>query len=118
MIVPEHFYDQRNNPLVKKLGSQASQSSLMSSSKVDILRLSHNVRKNMKRDQEDEATDKPSHTYNKQGSSTLVNMGMSSGSSANLALQMGVQSIEQVQIDKDDVSLNNNRRMVLNFGED
>ena len=47
-IVPEHFYDQRNNPLVKKLGT--SQSSLLNSSKVDILRLSHNVRRNMKRD--------------------------------------------------------------------
>lgn len=51
----------------------------------------------------------------------LVNMGMSSGSSSNLASAMSVvqaQVIEQVQIEKDDVSLNNNRRMVLNFGDD
>lgn len=51
----------------------------------------------------------------------LVNMGMSSGSSSNLASAMSVVQahvIEQVQIEKDDVSLNNNRRMVLNFGDD
>ena len=39
----------RNNPLAKKLGSSMSQEN-----RVDFLRLSHNVRKNMKKDEENE----------------------------------------------------------------
>ncbi len=48
-IVPQHFYDQRSNPLAKKLAQQS-----YANPKVDIMRLSHNVRKNMKREDEDE----------------------------------------------------------------
>lgn len=43
-INPEHFYDMRNNPLVKKLAPATA------SEKVDIMRLSYNVRKNIKRE--------------------------------------------------------------------
>ena len=49
-IVPEHYYDLRNNPLAKKFGAP-------SSGKVDILRLSHNVRKNVRRQEEEESND-------------------------------------------------------------
>jgi serine/threonine-protein kinase ULK4 len=62
-IVPEHYYDQRNNPLVRKLGN----STAGSQAKVDILRLSHNVRRNMKREQDDDdsgsSSGNPSNQY-------------------------------------------------------
>jgi len=40
----------RNNPLAKKFGHPNTQST-----KVDILRLSHNVRRNMKKEEDDES---------------------------------------------------------------
>jgi hypothetical protein len=49
-VVPEHSYDQRTNPLVRKLGVLPQGQS----AKVDILRLSHNVRRNMKREQDED----------------------------------------------------------------
>ena len=49
-IVPEHFYSQRANPLAKMLqindGGQGN--------KVDIMRLSHNVRRNLKKEEEED----------------------------------------------------------------
>lgn len=71
----------RNNPLVRKLAPTNA------SDKVDILRLSHNVRKNIKREQDEE----DSAPY---------------------------QQPPSEQAEADDVSLNGNRKLVLNFGED
>lgn len=51
-IIPEHFYDMRSNPLAKKLSHLQSQ---QSSNKVDIMRLSHNVRLNIRKEQEESA---------------------------------------------------------------
>ena len=47
--MPSHFYDMRNNTLAKKFGHLGG-----GNNKVDILRLSHNVRRNMKKEDDDE----------------------------------------------------------------
>jgi len=85
-IVPQHFHDMRSNPLAKKFGAPAA-----SGGKVDIMRLSHNVRKNVKKEEDEQ--------HENQYEAAAVTS--SKGAAAE---------------DEDDFKLKN-RNMVLNFGE-
>lgn len=53
-IVPQHFYESRNNPLAQKfINAHSSQSS----TKVDILRLSTVAKKNLTKEQEENVSE-------------------------------------------------------------
>ena len=95
-IIPEHFYDQRSNPLAKKLGIFQTNKA----DKVDFLRLSHNVRRNMKREEES------GEEYGDGVDKGKQKMGMAVGDT----IEEGEGAAE------DDISLQN-RNTVLNFGE-
>ena len=58
-IVPAHFYEQRKNPLAQKFMNMQSSTDRASSagSVVDIMRLSHNVRRNIKKEEEENVTE-------------------------------------------------------------
>lgn len=103
------------------------------SSKVDIMRLSHNVRRNLKREEEESSEGQYGTNNAKQSDLQLVgkNAGVNNqnmavvgaaalmmvGNSGSNSASGNAKETDNLQIGEDDISLGNNRRMVLNFGD-
>lgn len=107
----------------------------MGGGKIDILRLSHNVRRNLKKEEEESsggqyggsnssaALNNQSEFSNFSRGQSAQNSAMAMGSAAALMMVGGNSNVVQnvvnepvLQVGEDDINLNN-RRVVLNFGE-
>lgn len=76
-IVPEHFYDQRNNQLARVFQDSGL-------NKVDILRLSHNVRRNIIKEEEEDNNKYSSGTAN--NANEIINISKNSANGQGMAI--------------------------------